>query len=67
MDQFPCVRGCEQCLKKLCTRWIPMFGLLLHLPLSRKLGIKEAHGVIHSINNWTMLIRNLSMLEAGAI
>lgn len=58
-------------------------GLLLHLPLSReglasyigvaretvsrKLGIMEAHGIIHSINNRTMLIRNLSLLEAGAI
>lgn len=28
MEQFPCERGCEKCLTKLCTRCIPIFGSL---------------------------------------
>jgi CRP-like cAMP-binding protein len=42
MVEFPCERGCEQCLKKLCTRRIPMFGSLTHEQLE-KIALKTVH------------------------
>lgn len=35
MVTYPCERGCEQCLEKLCARRIPMFGSLAREQLEK--------------------------------